>query len=172
MDAIRRTLSPFCAELDAPASPSLRKLFGIQHLETQIVGTLRDDATSDAGDAPDDEARDGADLLSIAAALHPTPAVGGAPSLPAQEWLRRFEGLDRGWYAAPVGWIDGEGGGSLRVALRSGLIRNGLNNEPAGVSSRSLLFSGAGIVAGSDPTTELIETRIKLRALLAPLTEI
>lgn len=167
VDAIRYALEPFCTELDAPASPSLRKLFGIQHLETRIVGSLREGPGTKTG-----KQSGTADLLGIAEAMHPTPAVGGAPSLPAREWLRRFEGLDRGWYAAPVGWIDGEGGGNLRVALRSGLIRNGLQGETVGVSSRSLLFAGAGIVAGSTPKTELVETRIKLRALLAPLTEI
>ncbi len=171
VDAIRDALDPFCAELTAPASPSLRKLFGIQHLETRIVGTLHEVPSAKAGQEAGEES-DTADLLGIAAAMHPTPAVGGAPSLPAREWLRRFEGLDRGWYAAPVGWIDGEGGGNLCVALRSGLIRNGLHGEEVGISSRSLLFAGSGIVAGSNPKTELVETRIKLRALLAPLTEI
>ncbi|MFK7898078.1 MAG: isochorismate synthase MenF [Myxococcota bacterium] len=164
VDAIREVLAPLCSELDAPTSPSLRQLFGIQHLETNILGRLRDVEDESASQAPD--------LLGIAAALHPTPAVGGAPSLPAREWLRRFEGLDRGWYAAPVGWLDAEGGGNLRVALRSGLVRNGLVEGDAAPASRTLLFAGAGIVAGSEPQAELVETRIKLRALLAPLTEI
>jgi isochorismate synthase len=167
VNAIRDVLSPLCVELDAPTSPSLRQLFGIQHLETRIVGTL-----SDAPRGGSETSAPTPDLLGIAAALHPTPAVGGAPSRPACQWLRRFEGLDRGWYASPVGWLDGEGGGNLRVALRSGLIRNGIRSQAQGCSSRSLLFAGAGIVAGSQPQNELVETRIKLRALLAPLTEI
>ena len=74
--------------------------------------------------------------------------------------------MDRGRYAGPVGYLDADGGGELRVALRSGLIVGGAEGD------RARLFAGAGIVADSDPEAELCETRLKLRALLAPLTEI
>jgi isochorismate synthase len=158
--ALRAVLAGCCEELDAPTEPRLRRLHGIQHLETPIRGRL----------APRGEGAP--DVLELVASLHPTPAVGGVPAAPAGDWLRRFEGLDRGWYAAPVGWLDGEGGGDFSVALRSALIRNGLRPSGESGASRSLLFAGAGIVAGSEPDRELVETRIKLRALLAPLTEI
>ena len=144
----------------------MRALFGIQHLETPIRGVLRS--------APDDVALRPrtADVLDLVAALHPTPAVGGVPGPRVREWLRRCEALDRGWYAAPIGWLDASGGGDFRVALRSALVRNGLDGAGASGASRARLFAGAGIVAGSQPEQELVETRIKLRALLAPLTEI
>ncbi|MBY0397092.1 MAG: chorismate-binding protein, partial [Thermoleophilia bacterium] len=112
------------------------------------------------------------DVLALVGALHPTPAVAGAPPAAAAEWLRRHEGLERGWYAAPIGWLDAEGGGAFCVALRSALIRNGVGAAGRSGGSRARLFAGAGLVAGSDPEQELVETRIKLRALLAPLTEI
>jgi len=152
--AIRDTLEPRCSTLEVPVAPSLRRLFGIQHLETPIRGRLREKER---------------DVLGLVAALHPTPAVGGVPRSSAIEWIRRFEGLDRGWYAAPVGWLDAEGGGDFRVALRSGLVRNGLDGD---TRASARLFAGAGLVEGSVPDQELVETRIKLRALLAPLTEI
>lgn len=155
VDAIRGVLEPRTDRLDVPGEPGLRRLFGIQHLETPITGRLR----------PEHE-----DIVGLVEALHPTPAVGGVPAPAARAWLRRVEGLDRGWYAAPIGWLDLEGGGDFRVALRSALIRNGA--DEAGDGSRSLLFAGAGLVAGSVPAQELVETRIKLRALLAPLTDI
>jgi len=155
VDAIRDVLSARTKELDVLAEPVLRPLFGIQHLETPIAGTLLEEH---------------ADVLGLVSALHPTPAVGGVPAASARDWIRRVEGLDRGWYAAPIGWLDQRGGGDFRVALRSALIRNGVGES--GRSSRSLLFAGAGLVAGSEPEQELVETRIKLRALLAPLTEI
>lgn len=170
VQAIRTALAPFCDPLAIPATPRLRTLFGIQHLETTVEGQLRERA---------------GEILDLVAALHPTPAVGGVPGPAARDWLRRFEGLERGWYAAPIGWLDGEGGGDFRVALRSALIRNFTHrerdleraDEDPDVSaeegrSRAWLFAGAGIVAGSRPDQELAETRIKLRALLAPLTEI
>ena len=95
--------------------------------------------------------------------------VGGAPTPAALEWIDRCEGLHRGWYAGGVGWVDRDGGGELRVGLRSGLVRRADGNPP---SQDALLFAGGGIVAGSEPERELEETRIKLRALLGPLTEI
>ncbi len=159
--AIARVLDDACEAPAISKGPVLRPLFGIQHLETKLSGRL---ASSDV-----DGARD---VLSLVEALHPTPAVGGVPTRGACEWLARCEGLDRGWYAAPVGWLDAAGGGDFHVALRSALIRNGLADPGVSGASRALLFAGAGIVAGSDPEQELRETRIKLRALLAPLTEI
>jgi isochorismate synthase EntC len=84
------------------------------------------------------------------------------PTERALSWIERCEGLDRGWYAAPIGFLNGRGGGELRVALRSALVRG----------PRARLYAGAGLVAHSEPAAELEETRIKLRALLAPLTEI
>lgn len=170
VEAIRDAIEPFCETLEIPAEPRLRGLFGIQHLETPVSGRLREAARSVAGARP-------VDVLDLVSALHPTPAVGGVPAPAAREWLRRFEGLDRGWYAAPLGWLDAGGGGDFRVALRSGLLRSrrpersGLPPEAIG-ESHAWLFAGAGIVDGSQPEQELAETRIKLRALLAPLTEI
>ncbi|MFP6656237.1 MAG: isochorismate synthase, partial [Myxococcota bacterium] len=159
---IRGVVEGFCHEFEISAKPTLRKLVGIQHLETRLRGRLRS--------RPDGQKA--VDVLELVEALHPTPAVGGVPAANAAAWLRRFEGLDRGWYAAPVGWLDREGGGDFCVALRSALIRNGLGPSGESGASRALLFAGAGIVSGSDPRQELMETRIKLRALLALMTEI
>ncbi len=162
VDAIRAVLTPRCERLEIEANPRLRALFGIQHLETSIEGELADPRPGEPA----------SDALSLVEALHPTPAVAGAPAAPAAAWLRRHEDLERGWYAAPVGWLDAQGGGAFCVALRSALIRNGLGPVGQSGASRARLFAGAGIVAGSEPERELVETRIKLRALLAPLTEI
>ncbi len=162
VEAIRAGLSPLCDELEIPARPALRALFGIQHLETPICGRLSE---SHGG-------RSRPDILEIVGALHPTPAVCGVPRAAAKDWLRHFEGLSRGWYASPLGWLDLEGGGAFCVALRSALIRNRAATRGTSASGRAILFAGAGIVSGSDPEAELAETRVKLRALLAPLTEI
>lgn len=164
VEAIRAALAPRCTRLTAPGSPRLRPLFGIQHLETPIAGELAASPAAAEGGVND--------ILALVEALHPTPAVAGAPTRAAADWLARHEGLERGWYAAPIGWLDAAGGGAFCVALRSALIRNGVGPMGESGASRARLFAGAGIVAGSDPELELVETRIKLRALLAPLTEI
>ncbi len=166
VEAIRAVLEGSCEAVEIPEAPVLRQLFGIQHLETPIRARLP--AARTKGDARSPSV----DALGLVDALHPTPAVCGVPRPAAQAWLARSEGLDRGWYAAPIGWLDTQGGGDFRVALRSALIRNGLAEDGRFGSSRALLFAGAGLVEGSDPERELVETRIKLRALLAPLTEI
>ncbi len=100
--------------------------------------------------------------VELAGRLHPAPSVGGSPRDAALAWLEREEDLDRGWYAAPLGWMDASGAGEFCVALRSALVRD----------REAVLFAGAGIVEGSDPESELLETRLKLRVLLGPLLEI
>jgi isochorismate synthase len=144
--AVRATLEEHCSGLDVPEAPHLLRLEGIQHLETPIAATLRADGS----------------VVELAGELHPTPAVAGSPRDAALSWLARNEDLDRGWYAGPVGFVNRNGGGEFCVALRSALLNEG----------KARLFAGAGIVTGSDPESELRETRLKLRVLLAPLLEI
>jgi isochorismate synthase len=144
--ALREALAAHCDALRAPEAPRILQLDGIQHLETPISGVLRG----------------GRSVLDLVGSLHPTPAVAGAPRAAAVRWIARQEGLDRGWYAGPIGFVNAQGGGEFVVALRSALL--------CGEEAR--LFAGAGIVEGSQPDAELRETRLKLRALLAPLLEI
>jgi isochorismate synthase len=140
---ILRSLDPFCSALLAPPTPSIRALRHLLHLVTPIRG----------------EARGALHVLDLVGALQPTPAVCGLPREAAASWLRAHEGLDRGWYAGPVGWFDGQGRGAFAVALRSALLR--------GSSAR--LFVGAGLVRGSTPEGELRETALKARSLLDAL---
>ncbi len=144
--ALRAALGPLCTALVVPEAPKLLRVEGIQHLETKIEGTLLGDRS----------------LLELAGRLHPTPAVAGAPRDAALAWLAAHESLARGWYAGAVGYIDARGGGEVCAALRSGLV----------CGTDAHLYAGAGIVAASDPEAELVETRLKLRALLVPLLEL
>jgi isochorismate synthase len=99
-----------------------------------------------------------AHVLDVAAALHPTPAVGGTPRDAAIAWIRAHE-APRGWYTGAVGWIDAAGDGELCVALRCALL----------TPERAILFAGAGIVAASEPDAEYDETVLKERTLLRAL---
>ncbi len=121
----------------------LLQLQNIQHLQTPIWAKLPSDVH----------------LLDVVAALHPTPAVAGAPRALACEQIRRYEAFDRSLYAAPIGWVDHQGNGEFAVGIRSALLD--------GCHAR--LFAGAGIVAGSTPEKELAEVQLKLQALLAAL---
>ena len=156
--ALRGGLADWAGDLEGPEAPELMRFLGIQHLSTPLRGRLL-------------PGREGASILDLVARLHPTPAVAGLPRNAALRWIRENEGLDRGWYSAPIGWVDARGAGEFWLALRSALIRNAPEGPSPGVS-RARLFAGAGIVQGSQPEAELAETRLKLRALLVPLTEI
>ncbi len=141
-DAIRDQLAPFADAVEA-GETSVRRLDSVQHLHTPITATLSADEH----------------VLSLAEALHPTPAVGGLPPDRALSTIRDSEAFDRGWYAAPVGWIDAAGDGTFAVAIRSALTRR----------RSASLFAGAGIVADSDPHREWDEVQLKYRPMLDAL---
>jgi menaquinone-specific isochorismate synthase len=138
-----RKLSALGAKPEISARPTIRQLRHVLHLATLIRARLMGPPH----------------ILSLVTKLHPTPAVGGVPELEARDFLRTHEGLERGWYAAPIGWFDAQGDGEFVVGLRSGLLD--------GATLR--LFAGAGIVADSDPSKELRETELKLASLLEAL---
>jgi isochorismate synthase EntC len=104
---------------------------------------------------------EGHSLIDLVERLHPTPAVGGRPREAALQWIRQNEQLDRGWYAGPVGWVDARGEGEFAVALRSALLHG----------DRATLFAGCGIMANSDPEREYVESNLKLKPMLAALTQ-
>jgi menaquinone-specific isochorismate synthase len=134
-------LAARCADLAFEAEPSLLRLDNVMHLATRFLGTLGAD--------------DHASSLDLAAELHPTAAVGGTPTATAIELIRELEGMDRGRYAGPVGWMDAAGDGEWGIALRCAELSG----------ARARLFAGAGIVGDSLPEDELEETRVKLRAM-------
>lgn len=151
VDGITEALTGLGLVDPAPAEPGLMRLNRVQHLHTPITAEVQRRRTG-ASDM---------DVLRAAGVLHPTAAVGGAPTGASLEFIARHEGFDRGWYAAPVGWCDLDGNGEMGVALRCALT------GPEG----ACLFAGAGVVADSLPAEELTETAYKLRALLDAIDE-
>jgi len=144
IDMVHDTLLPWCSYLDYEAEPSVVPVANVQHLATLVEGRLSQPPPS---------------VLELVAALHPTPAVSGWPRDEAVAWIGSHEGFDRGLYAGTVGWADGRGNGTWAVSLRCA--------ELSGAAAR--VVAGNGIVADSDPLTELAETRSKLQALLGAL---
>ena len=138
-------LSPVCTTLEVPERPSLVRLDNVQHLGSDLTGTL--DTTQDSH------------VLALLERLHPTAAVGGAPRDEALKAIRDLEGMSRGRYAGPVGWFTPDGDGEFAIALRCAEVRG----------DRARLFAGAGVVAGSLPEAELTETWLKLRAMTGVL---
>ncbi len=147
IDMVHDTLLPWCSYLDYEAEPSVVGVANVQHLATLVEGRLSQPAPS---------------VLELVGALHPTPAVNGWPRAQATEWIAEHEGFDRGRYAGAVGWVDGRGNGTWAVSIRCA--------DVTGATAR--LCAGNGIVADSDPATELAETQAKLQALQSALTRV
>lgn len=139
--AIETALAPLTLALDHAHDPLVRRVGRVQHLVTPFEGRV-DPATH---------------LIDIATALHPTPAVAGTPRDVALDFIAHNEGMPRGSYAGPIGWLDANGDGELAVALRCVRIQGTALD----------LFAGAGIVAGSDPDAEFDETVLKMSSTLA-----
>ena len=139
VDDIMARLTPLGIAPQAPAQPSLRRLANVQHLHTPVSGTLPANTR----------------LLDVVGAMHPTPAVGGAPRTAAVARIRELEGFPRGLYAGALGWVNARGGGEFFVGIRSALVEG----------STARVYAGAGIVAGSTPEKEFAETELKFKAM-------
>jgi menaquinone-specific isochorismate synthase len=135
--SVAEALEPHCSSMNVPEAPFVLHLPNVMHLATDVAGVVHDAATVTS--------------LELAASLHPSAAVGGTPTAVATELIAEIEGMERGRYAGPVGWMDARGDGEWALALRSG--------EVHGDTVR--LFAGCGIVADSDPEAELAEAQAK-----------
>lgn len=144
--SVADALEPFCSSTNVPESPFVLHLANVMHLATDVTGALI-------------ESKQHIDAFSLLHSLHPSAAVCGTPRGAAFDLITEIEGMSRGRYAGPVGWIDASGDGELGIALRAGQIRG---NEIR-------IFAGCGIVAGSDPDKELEESSAKMIAMRSAL---
>ncbi|MEH7343417.1 isochorismate synthase [Bacillus sp. JJ1532] len=140
---IKEAMEESCEEVLLPEKTQLLKTRDIQHLYTPVIGKAKEDTS----------------LLNLVDRLHPTPALGGLPKQAAVEKIREVEDLDRGFYGAPLGWLDYKGNGEFAVSIRSGLIQK----------DEASIFAGCGVVKDSNPESEYIETKIKFRPMLRAL---
>ncbi|GAB3078962.1 isochorismate synthase [Nocardioides zeae] len=143
--SVADALEPHCSSMNVPESPFVLHLPNVMHLATDVNGVVPDEATTTS--------------LGLAASLHPSAAVGGTPTPAATALIAELEGMTRGRYAGPVGWMDASGDGEWGIALRSAQV---VAPDPATGRGRVRLFAGCGIVAGSDPADELAESQAKL----------
>ena len=144
--SVADALEPFCTSTNVPESPFVLHLANVMHLATDVTGALI-------------ESKKEVDAFSLLSRLHPSAAVCGTPTHMAMQIIGTFEGMNRGRYAGPVGWIDEQGDGELGIALRCGEIN--------GSSIR--LFAGCGIVLGSNPEKELNESNAKFAPMRSAL---
>ncbi|MGO1058742.1 isochorismate synthase [Planococcus sp. FY231025] len=140
---ISKVFGAHSTQVSVPKTPKLMKIRDIQHLYTPVEGELMPGST----------------LLDLVRDLHPTPALGGEPKQEAMSLIRQYETMNRGYYAAPVGWIDAKGNGEFAVAIRSALLHE----------TEAYLYAGGGIVEDSTPEAEYDETWVKFRPMLRAL---
>ncbi|QRY40229.1 chorismate-binding protein [Microbacterium hominis] len=143
-------LTPHTSALAAAEQPFTLALPNVWHLATDVEATTSPETSA-------------LDLLGV---LHPTAAVAGTPTAAALAAIRRIEPFDRGRYAGPVGWVDAHGDGEWAIALR-GAQFDLAATDAGGIPFRA--HAGAGIVAGSDPEAEMLETRVKFRPIVDAL---
>ena len=144
-DHVARALEAVSVRVEAQHVPEVVRFANIQHLATTISSELPSLAPPG--------------VLEVCSLLHPTPAVAGAPPRAALDLIRELEGIERGWYAGAVGWMDSNGDGEFAVALRCGLLWE----------DGARLYAGVGVMPDSEAAAELTETDLKFRALLEAL---
>jgi menaquinone-specific isochorismate synthase len=146
VESVAAALATHCTDLNVPERPFILRLANVQHLATDVTGELVDAAPA----------------LALAASLHPTAAVCGTPTERATHVIKELEGMDRGRYSAPVGWLAANGNGEFGIALRCALVETD--------DRKTLrLFAGCGIVAGSTGESEVAESQAKFAAMKSAL---
>lgn len=144
IDWLLAELLPFCSYVDAEPAPTVLSMENVHHLGTRVEGVLSEPAAS---------------VIDLVSAVHPTPAVAGAPQGDALAAIAELEGVDRGAYAGPAGWFDSDGNGAFAVSVRTASI----------AGERATVWAGVGVVAESDLDAELAETQAKFGAMLGTL---
>lgn len=142
IDSLTSQLLPYVTHMDAHIEPFVLELPNVWHLASDVTAKL--------------PSKDAPNALDLAEILHPTAAVCGTPTDAAASAILELEGMDRGRYAGPVGWIDSHGNGEFGIALRGGIVES---------AHRIRLFAGCGVVAASDPASELAESWAKMRPM-------
>lgn len=144
VSSVATSLALHCTDMNVPKTPKVLRLANVAHLATDISGTLVDAAPA----------------LVLAGSLHPSAAICGTPTGRAKSLIQELEQMDRNRYTGPVGWINSKGDGELGIALRCAEIKE----------NTARLFAGCGIVSGSTPEDELIESNAKFVAMRDALT--
>lgn len=140
VEMITESIEAMCQQIKVPNEPFVHRLKNVHHLFTPVTAQLKKPYT----------------ILDIVTTLHPTPALGGHPNEESLAFIRDYELLDRGWYGAPVGWLDNQFNGEFAVAIRSGLIQN----------NAASLFAGCGVMRDSNVELEYEETNVKFLPML------
>ena len=145
--SVAEALAPFCSSTNVPDAPFVLHLSNVMHLATDVTGAIK-------------EGHKVIDIFSILSKLHPSAAVCGTPTSAAADLIKQLEGINRGRYAGPIGWIDARGDGEQGLALRCGYLKD----------KEVHAYAGCGIVSGSDAEHEAAESQAKLLPIINALS--
>ncbi len=121
-------------------SMSIEKYSHVQHIVSSVEGELLDNMSN----------------MDVLRATFPAGTLSGAPKIRAMEIIDEMEIVKRGVYGGAVGYLSFSGDMDVAIAIRTGVIRDGVLHSQA----------GAGVVADSEPNAEWKETEAKARAVL------
>jgi len=144
-DLLRNDLGRICAygSVQVPELVRLERFSQVQHLVSTVEGQLRPDVTH----------------FSAFASCFPGGSVTGAPKIRAMEIIDELEPVTRGPYTGSIGYLGFNRESQLNIAIRTAVV----------CGPEIYFYTGAGIVADSNPESEYQETLAKAAGFTAAL---
>lgn len=139
VDLARNDLSRACSDVEVSQYRQVQYYSHVIHLVSEVRGKVA------AGHNP----------FAILAQTFPAGTLSGAPKFKAMELIDGYEPTARSYYGGAIGFMGFNGSCNHAIMIRTFLSRN-----------NTLYYqAGAGVVAASDPESELQEVNNKLNAL-------
>jgi anthranilate synthase component 1 len=139
VDLARNDLSRLCDEVSVTHYRQIQYYSHVIHLVSEVRGKLKE----------------GTNPFRLLAATFPAGTLSGAPKFRAMELIDEFEPSARSYYGGCIGFMGFDGSCVHAIMIRTFLSQG----------NRLIYQAGAGIVAASNPASELQEVNNKLGAL-------
>ncbi|MEO6254930.1 MAG: anthranilate synthase component I family protein [Ferruginibacter sp.] len=139
VDLARNDLSRMCSEVEVTQYKKINYYSHVIHLVSEVTGKVGPEANP----------------FRLLATTFPAGTLSGAPKIRAMQLINEYETTSRSYYGGAIGCIGFDGSVNHAIMIRTFLTRN-----------NTLIYqAGAGVVAASDPESELQEVNNKLNAL-------
>lgn len=145
VDLARNDLSRMCSKVEVTQYKKINYYSHVIHLVSEVTGDVKP----------------GANPFALLATSFPAGTLSGAPKIKAMQLIHEYETTARNYYGGAIGFIGFDGSVNHAIMIRTFLSRN-----------NTLVYqAGAGVVAASDPQSELQEVNNKLNALKQAIKE-
>ena len=139
VDLARNDLSRMCSEVEVTQYKKINYYSHVIHLVSEVTGKVGPEANP----------------FKLLATTFPAGTLSGAPKIRAMQLINEYETTARSYYGGAIGFIGFDGSVNHAIMIRTFLSRN-----------NTLIYqAGAGVVAVSNPESELEEVNNKLNAL-------